>query len=135
MENARNWRIQKQRYSMIGEMCTSCGTKIFPPRDICPECETPAKTPFQFRRRGEVYSFSTVYYPPDGFGEYAPYIVALINLEEGPMVTAQLTNVEGDEVEIGIPVEMVTRQLHEDGKYDMIIYGYKFCPTLQDKAA
>lgn len=35
----RNWRTRQQRYSLIGEVCADCGTKIFPPRDICPECK------------------------------------------------------------------------------------------------
>ena len=130
MQVPRNWRIQKQRYALVGEVCTHCGHKIFPPRDICPECEQPAKTPFQFSGRGEVYSFSTVYHPPEGFEDYTPYTVALVKLEEGPMVAAQLTDVDNGKVEIGMPVEMVTRKLREDGKRGMIVYGYKFRPTL-----
>jgi len=130
MEVPRNWRIQKQRYALVGEECPHCKTKIFPPRDICPECEAPAKTPFQFSGRGEVYSYSSVYHPPEGFDEFAPYTVALVKLEEGPMVAAQLTDVEREKVEIGMPVEMVTRRLREDGGKGMIVYGYKFRPSL-----
>ena len=40
-----------------------------------------------------------------------PYAVALVKLDEGPMVTAQLTDVGRGEVRIGMPVEMVTRRL------------------------
>jgi uncharacterized OB-fold protein len=135
MQVPRHWRIQKQRYSLVGEVCESCGNKIFPPRDICPECEAPAKTPFQFSGRGEVYSYSSVYHPPEGFDEFAPYMVALVKLEEGPMVAAQLTDVEREKVEIGMPVEMVTRRLREDGSKGMIVYGYKFRPILQTQAS
>jgi uncharacterized OB-fold protein len=116
-------------------VCESCGNKIFPPRDICPECEAPAKTPYQFSGRGEVYSFSSVYHPPEGFDEFAPYTVALVKLEEGPLVAAQLTDVEREKVEIGMPVEMVTRRLREDGSKGMIVYGYKFRPVLQTQAS
>ena len=135
MQVPRHWRIQKQRYSLVGEVCESCGNKIFPPRDICPECEAPAKTPFQFSGRGEVYSYSSVYHPPEGFDEFAPYTVALVKLEEGPMVAAQLTDVEREKVEIGMPVEMVTRRLREDGSNGMIVYGDKFRPVLQTQAS
>jgi uncharacterized OB-fold protein len=135
MQVPRHWRIQKQRYSLVGEVCESCGNKIFPPRDICPECEAPAKTPFQFSGRGEVYSYSSVYHPPEGFDEFAPYMVALVKLEEGPMVAAQLTDVEREKVEIGMPVEMVTRRLREDGSKGMIVYGYKFRPVLEARAS
>jgi uncharacterized OB-fold protein len=60
----------------------------------------------------------------------APYTVALIKLEEGPLVTAQLTDLSEDEVEIGMPVEMVTRKLRSEGEEGMIVYGYKFRPAV-----
>lgn len=38
MEVPRHWRLKKQRYQLIGEVCPHCDEKIFPPRDICPRC-------------------------------------------------------------------------------------------------
>ena len=81
--------------------------------------------------RGEIYSFSTMYNVPQGFKEQKPYTVALIKLDEGPMVTAQLTDIGSSDVKIGLRVEMVTRKLREDGDEGQIIYGYKFRPILQ----
>jgi uncharacterized OB-fold protein len=80
--------------------------------------------------RGEVYSFTTMYNVPHGYDEQKPYTVALVKLVDGPMVTAQLTDVAPDEVKIGMPVEMVTRKLREDGPEGQIVYGYKFRPLL-----
>lgn len=130
MQIPRYWRLQKQRYALVGEVCEKCGAKLFPPRDVCPECQAPAKTPFTFSGRGQVYSHTTVYHPPEGFEEFAPYQVALVKLDEGPLITAQLTDVEPGEVKIGLPVEMVTRRLRDDGKRGVIVYGYKFRPQL-----
>jgi hypothetical protein len=83
---------------------------------------------YTFTGRGEVYSFTTVYDAPAGFERYAPYVLALVKLEEGPLVTAQLTDLMPEEVEIGMSVEMVTRKLRTEGNEGMIIYGYKFRP-------
>jgi uncharacterized OB-fold protein len=130
MELSRHWRLQNQRYRLVGEVCGTCGVKIFPPRDICPECSKPAQELYTFSGRGEVYSFSTVYNAPAGYEEYAPYTVALVKLEEGPVLTAQLTDLGDKEPEIGMPVEMVTRQLRTEGDQGMIVYGYKFRPAL-----
>jgi uncharacterized OB-fold protein len=116
----RNWRLQQQRYRLIGEVCGGCGARIFPPRDVCPECEASAKTPFAFSGRGEVYSYSTIYNPPREFEEFAPYTVALV------------TDVSADEVHIGMPVEMVTRRVQSCGDEGAIIYGYKFRPSRFD---
>jgi hypothetical protein len=81
--------------------------------------------------RGEVYSFSTMYNAPRGYEDQKPYTIALIRLDDGPMITAQLTDVNHGDVRIGMRVEMVTRKLREDGDEGQIIYGYKFRPILQ----
>lgn len=131
MELSQHWRLKQQRYGLVGEVCPHCESKIFPPRDICPDCGKDAKTIFQFSGKGEIYSFTTVHQAPAGHEENAPYTVALIQLEEGPMVSAQLTDLEDRSVEIGMPVEMVTRKLRSEGERGMLIYGYKFRPMLK----
>ncbi|MBI1280184.1 MAG: hypothetical protein GC179_18800 [Anaerolineaceae bacterium] len=84
---------------------------------------------FTFAGRGEVYSFTTLQESPEGFDEQAPYVLALIKLDEGPIITAQLTDVDGS-VAIGDKVEMVTRKLMTEGERGMIVYGYKFRQVL-----
>lgn len=143
-----SWRLKDQRYRLVGEVCQNygCEKKIFPPRDICPHCGQPAHLEHEFSGKGEVYSYTVVHDAPKGFENQTPYVVALIKLEEGPMVTAQLTDLEtrweeersnGDvrkvmkfNVDIGMPVEMVTRKIREGGERGIIEYGYKFRPPL-----
>jgi len=67
--------------------------------------------------------------PPAGFEEQSPYTLALVKLDEGPLVTAQLTDLGGT-VSIGMRVEMVTRKLRTEGPRGIIVYGYKFRPLL-----
>lgn len=80
---------------------------------------------YTFSGQGTVYSFTTVQEPPEGFEEQAPYVLALVKLDEGPMLTAQITDFDG-EIAIGDRVEMVTRKLTTEGPRGVIIYGYKF---------
>ena len=87
--------------------------------------------PLSFSGRGEIYSFTTVYEAPEGFQDQAPYMVALVRLEEGPLITAQLTDFGDTKPQIGMPVEMVTRKLKSDGERGLIHYGYKFRPPLR----
>ena len=132
MEIARHWRLKQQRYGLVGEVCPHCAAKIFPPRDVCPNCGGEAKTAFAFSGKGEVFSYTTIYEAPAGFDDTAPYTVALVKLEEGPLVTAQLTDLGSQPVEIGMPVEMVTRRLRQDGdERGMLIYGNKFRPVME----
>jgi uncharacterized OB-fold protein len=130
MEVSRHWRLQEQRYKLVGETCHHCGTKLFPPRDVCLECEKPAYELYTFEGVGEIFSYTTIYDAPAGFEHNAPYMVALVKLHEGPIVTAQLTDLDESEVEIGMPVEMVTRKLRTEGEEGMIVYGYKFRPAV-----
>jgi uncharacterized OB-fold protein len=53
-----------------------------------------------------------------------------VQLDEGPLVTAQLTDLDRPP-EIGMPVEMVIRKLRTDGAKGIIIYGPKFRPVLR----
>jgi len=131
MEITRHWRLKQQRYGLVGEVCPHCSTKIFPPRDICPSCGNEARTLYTFSGKGEVYSYTTLYEAPEGYDQTAPYTIAMVKLEEGPLVTAQLTDLGEQPVEIGMPVEMVTRKLRSDGdERGILVYGYKFRPML-----
>lgn len=46
MHIPRYWRAQSQRYNLTGEICRQCGARLFPPRDVCPECRELALEPF-----------------------------------------------------------------------------------------
>jgi len=134
MEIPRHWRLKNQRYKLEGVACKNCNQKIFPPRQICPHCGSDELETFMFSGKGDVFSFTTIYETPAGFEDNAPYTVALVKLEEGPMVTTQLTDLGDAKPEIGLEVEMVVRRLRQDGDdRGMVIYGYKFRPVFSGK--
>lgn len=85
--------------------------------------------PYTFAGTGEVYSYTTLQEPPEGYDTQAPYVLALVKLDEGPIVTAQITDLDGP-ISIGDRVEMVTRKLTTEGPKGMIVYGYKFRKVL-----
>ena len=118
MNVSTHWRMKAQRYNM-----NNAGVATLP------ETQTEQES-FDFKGNGELYSYTTVYDAPAGFDQYAPYIVGLIKTEEGPLVTAQITDVDEEDLTIGMPVEMVTRKLRTEGAEGVIVYGYKFRPTL-----
>ncbi|MCU0496972.1 MAG: OB-fold domain-containing protein [Anaerolineae bacterium] len=86
---------------------------------------------FTFSGLGEVYSFTMLQEPPEDFEEQAPYMLALVKLDEGAMILAQITDLdENESLQIGDRVEMVTRKLTTEGEKGMIVYGYKFRKVL-----
>ncbi len=85
---------------------------------------------FPLSGKGTVYSYTTVTAPAEPFEPYAPYVLALVQLDEGPLITAQLTDLDG-EPQIGMRVELAIRKLRTDGPRGIIIYGQKFRPLLR----
>ena len=53
----QDWRLRKQRYLLMGEICLNCGRRLFPPRDICPECGASVRATFAVADRREVFSY------------------------------------------------------------------------------
>ena len=129
----RFWRNLKSRYNLIGRRCRRCGRVYFPPRNLCPNCRRRSELEdFKLNGRGEVVSYTVIHTPPEGFDRQAPYIMALVKLEEGPMVTAQIVDVSLEEVKIGMRVESVFRKIQEDGEAGLIYYGFKFRPAKEE---
>lgn len=81
---------------------------------------------FAFAGTGEIYSYTVIQEAPAGYDGQAPYVLALVKLDEGPVITAQITDLDGEPIAIGDRVEMVTRKLTTEGERGVIIYGYKF---------
>lgn len=134
MEGVRHWRTRAARYSLVGAYCEACSLPQFPARPRCRRCRGETRE-HRFSGQGQVYSYAVVRQAPGGFAEQVPYPVALVALVEGPLVVAQLTDLEDSELRIGLPVEMVTRRLREDGSRGTLLYGYKFRPARGEVAA
>jgi uncharacterized OB-fold protein len=128
MDIARLWRQQPSSLKLQGSRCQSCEALLFPERIRCPECGGKKIEPFRFKGRGCVMSLTTVYEAPRGFACQVPYVAALVRLDEGPIISAMLTDVEPDGAMTGMRVEMVTRRIRSDDVDSPILYGYKFAP-------
>lgn len=131
MDIPRYWRLRKQRYQLEGTECAGCGALYFPPRYVCSACKSHNLKPYNFKGKGKIYSYTMIYQAPDVHDKNVPFCVALIDLEEGPRITAQLTDIQSRKIKIGLPVEMVIRKIYEDGTKGPIQYGYKFRPYLR----
>lgn len=134
MSIARFWRETPRRYNLGGSKCSNCGTVYFPPRVVCPQCTHHRQSiekmvPFQLSGEGEVFSFTVVHEAAEGFEMQVPYVLALVQTREGPVLTGQIVDIEPDEVRIGLRVHATFRKLREEGKAGVIHYGYKFAPV------
>ena len=131
MSVPRYWRETKYRYRLIGEKCTNCGATFFPRNAVCLECGSKDLDEYQLADKGRVVTWTVVRNAPEGFEKYAPYVVALVELDDGSQVLSQVVDVEPDEVETGMRVEAAFRRGREDGDSGIIEYGYKFRPIVE----
>jgi len=121
MQIARHWRLKGPRYRLEGARLAD-GRIVFPP-PAHGNGETVV-----LAGRGTIESFSVIASPADGYDEQL--VVALVRLDEGPLITTQLADAEPEQLSIGMPVQAVTRKLRELGPDGMIVYGFKFRPVL-----
>ena len=128
----RFWREIPQRYNLIGNQCTSCNKIYFPPRESCPYCRRKSMGKMKnlkLNGKGKVFTYSIIHVAPENFEGQAPYPIAIIELDEGPRITAQIVDCEPKDVKIGMKVQSTFRKIQEDGYVGAIYYGYKFKPV------
>jgi uncharacterized OB-fold protein len=130
MSVPRYWRNEVPRYRLQGEECVICGIKYFPVRPIC-KCGSTEFKDYKLAERGEVVTWTIIANAPIGFENYTPYVVALIELDDGCKLLSQVVDILPNELFSGLKVEVVFRRIKEDGKEGIIQYGYKFRPIIE----
>jgi scaffold protein (connect acetoacetyl-CoA thiolase and HMG-CoA synthase) len=88
--------------------CPECNQSYLEDVQICPACITLVETqPEDAPARGKIYSFTRVHVAPEEFKSEVPYYLAIVELDAGPRLIARLKTIEGDNVRIDAPVELV----------------------------
>jgi len=130
MSVPRFWRKIPQRYNLAGTHCEVCGRYFFPPRNLCPDCRRDGKiVGHTFKGTGKIVTYSVIRTASDQFADLTPYVLAIVELEEGARMTAQVVVENPEDVYIGMPVKSVFRRLGTDGESGVISYGTKFVPA------
>ena len=125
----RAWRITRKGYGIIGSKCNSCNALSYPERKLCHKCRSSDLQEYRFKGTGQIYSHSIIHSAPAGMEKQVPYAIAIIHLDEGPKMIAQLVDIDLDKIGIGMKVELCIRKIYEDGKAGLIHYGVKFRPV------
>ncbi len=102
-----------------------CSKIYFPKKHLC-ECSSTSFDDFQLKGKGKVLTFTEIKSSPEEFSEMTPYCVGIIELEEGPKITAQIADAEVCDLKIGDEVEAVFRKFVANGEAGIIHYGLKF---------
>ena len=93
---------------LLIQKCQDCQTFIFYPKMYCPDCLSSNLEWAKASGKGKVYSHMTVYaFQPTEFADDVPYVVAIIELDEGVRMMSNIVGCPPDDVHCGIEVQVV----------------------------
>jgi len=118
---------------LIGTRCAGCNTLYFPQKDSCsnPACDAKAPVLAHLPALGTLYSYTIQRYQPPALfriDNWEPYIIGLVELDEGVRVMAMLTGISEDQLRIGMDLRLVTEELFADDARGSVL-TYKFTPS------
>ena len=99
-EITRSFWEAAARQKLVRPVCDDCGTNFFVPQIACSKCHSEAWTYQESSGRGTVTSFSIVYRAPTS-DHQPPYIVAIIDLDEGWNMMSNIVGSAHESVRIG----------------------------------
>lgn len=103
---------------LMGSKCKKCGALALPPRPICINCSGSQMEWVQFKGAGKLAAFTDIFVAPlprarAGFGKNNPYVVGVVELEEGAKTVARIIGVDGKKPEqIRIDTQLKVSFIH-----------------------
>lgn len=95
------------------QQCTSCGALRHPPGPMCPSCGADKPGHVVACGHGTVFSY-VVHHAPSVPGKKLPFVVALVELDEGVRMLGELLDVDPADVRIGLPVELALTRIDDE---------------------
>lgn len=113
-DSAPYWQAAREG-KLVLQQCAACGLKRFLPRHLCPTCWSDQTQWVEACGRGTVHAVTIVRRAPSqAFREKVPYVVALVDLDEGPRMLTNIVGPNAEQARIGQPVE-VTFEVRDNG--------------------
>jgi uncharacterized OB-fold protein len=99
---------------LMGSRCVSCGAQSFPPRADCERCMSGDFEFFELSGKGTLHTFTKIVAAPTGFEDVAPYVVGLVDLDDGGKAVAWFgESIAEEDIEIGMDVQVVPQIFEE----------------------
>ena len=93
------------RRELVLQRCQACGIVQHRPRGLCVSCLSDDLEHFVATGEGQVYTFTITHQNGlPGFREHCPYVLAYVELDEGPRLMSHVVGCDPEEVTIGMRV-------------------------------
>jgi uncharacterized OB-fold protein len=103
-----------RRGVLLVQRCGDCGHWRWTPQLACPRCWSEGGDWVATSGRGSVYSYTVVHRPVDPAAFRAPYVLAVVRLDEGPYVLTNIVECEPDAVSVDMRVEVRFERLDDE---------------------
>lgn len=97
-------KTEAENTIIYGLKCSNCKKLFIPPKYVCSSCDSTSFESFNYSGKGRIHTYTIIRIPPESQKDQAPYVVAVVQLEEGPFITGRLLDWEEGRVEIGAQV-------------------------------
>jgi uncharacterized OB-fold protein len=94
-----------KRGALLGQRCGECGELRYPPRPMCPTCQSLEREEVELSGRATLHSWAKPVHPLLPMFEPG-YLIALVDLEEGSRMLSNLCDVAPEDITIGMPLEV-----------------------------
>lgn len=105
------WEATAERRLLL-QRCTRCAAVVWYPRYVCSACGVAALESFEASGRGTLYSFTVTTRGILDYKDCGPYVLALVQLDEGPKMMTNVVGADPERLVIGAPVEV---EFHDTG--------------------
>jgi uncharacterized OB-fold protein len=107
------WEAAREGRLVVQE-CQECHVLRHPPLPRCPGCHGGQPGWREVSGEGTVYTYTTVRHPTHfAFAGKIPYVLAIVELAEGPRLVTAITGIGSEDVRVGLPVRVVFREIAE----------------------
>lgn len=104
-----------RRHELHIQRCSRCGTHVFYPRYNCTSCGARELAWVRVSGKGTVYTYTVARRPTHAaFVDLVPYVIAVVELEEGPRMTTNVVGTSPEEVSIGMPVRAAFQDVDDE---------------------
>ena len=114
--NSKDFFTALSNETLIGSRCIDCASFTIPQRKICPKCHSLHTEIIKYSGSGKLVAFTVIFVPPvmmaqAGYDGKNPYCVGIVELDEGPRISAQILDVDiqrPENIKIGTKMQMTT---------------------------
>jgi uncharacterized OB-fold protein len=96
------------------QRCDACSRHVFYPRSICPHCSADRLSWITATGKGTIYSYTVAHQAFGPYTDEVPFVVAIVELEEGVRIMTRIVGTPPEQVRIGVAVHVTFATISEE---------------------